>query len=197
MTNPKENIEESPALQPAGEAPGSDLPPEGQGGPHLPDISEPTRKSLAEQFEGGPPMPPMPPMPANPPAEEPHKCFVCNGPDHRACGCEAREKQRQIEQDDESFRNQDIIDEEQAEGRMDQELDRDEVLEKTFKASKSGDIDPTIIIQVAAAAGRKFAEDIQTIHTLLGDINCNLETLVKIQKDRVDLLKDIKNAGGN
>ena len=181
----KPKVESQPVSQPAGEATGSDLPPEGQGGPHLPEISEPTGKSLSEQFESGP-------QTVEQPAEEPHKCFVCNGPDHRACGCEARETQKQIEQDDKTFRSQDIMKEELEEANATKVLG-DEITEAISKASG---LDPQIV-QICAAGGRKFAEDMQNVLDRLSDINSNLEILVKLEKDRADLLRDIKNVGAN
>ena len=225
MTNPKEKPENQPASQPAGEAPGSDLTPEGQGGPHLPDISEPTSKSLAEQFESGPttveqPDPfgggpidrPVEQLPAHHPVvkeavlreqpdpfgggpidrpveqphgtevlttDPPHRCSICNGPNHQACGCEARAR----------------IKGEKPGSRMDRELTRDEVLEKICNAGT--DIDPNIMIQMASAAGSKFAEDMQNVLDQLSDINTNLETLVKLQTDRAALLKVILDGSRN
>ena len=186
MTNPEEKPEnQSAPSPPAGEAPGSDLPPEGQGGPHLPDISEPTSKSLSEQFESGPdPVELAKGSEVEQPhgtevltTDPPHRCSICNGPDHRACGCEARAR----------------IKAGQAGSRMDRELTRDEVLEKICNAGT--DIDPNIMIQMASAAGSKFAEDMQNVLDQLSDINTNLETLVKLQTDRAKVLKDIQNAG--
>ncbi|HUS71931.1 MAG TPA: hypothetical protein VMY06_02610 [Sedimentisphaerales bacterium] len=120
------------------------------------------KRSLSEQFEIGPPI--------GPPAEPAHKCFVCNGLDHRACGCEAKEMQKQIKHDDEAFRSRDILDEEAREkvpGRSAQEWAQ------------------THVDQVAA------------ILDCLIDVNSNLEILVKLQQERSDLLKDIQNASKN
>jgi len=205
--------EAAQSSQPAGAARGSDLPPQGQGGPHPP--AEPTGKSLAEQFESGPVLPDVP-LPADPdtgeplampvdkvverlneqlpkePAEieKPHKCSLCGSPDHRACGCEAKAIKKQ--------NSLDGLD--QAGNRMDQELDHEEVhvnevLEKLFKDTLNP-IASDMAISVVKTV-EEFHAFQQGVLDGLGDINTNLEALVKLQKDRADLLKDIQNAKSN
>jgi hypothetical protein len=198
----KPKDESQQVSQPAGEATGSDLPPEGQGGPHLPTVP------LSEQFERGPdPIELAKGSETEQPVEEPHRCFVCSGPDHRACGCEAKERQRQIEQDDKSFRSQDIVNEE----RMEKELDREEanaeqILSKVFeKETMKQIIQMTGEMSGALMGGAdKFEEfkngvldKLSDIHLVMNVVVSNTGILVKLAQDRADLLKDLKNVGAN
>lgn len=213
-------IEEKPkdesqqVSQPAGEARGSDLPPQGQGGPHLPDVSEPTSRSLSEQFESGPgPVEPAKGSEAEQPAEEPHetevlttdpphRCFVCKGPDHRACGCEAaaqKEADRATAPPD------------QAGSRMNQELVREDAnAEKVLEDVLGKDIEKKLVQMAGEMSGAlmgvvdKFEEFKGGVLDGFGDLGVKLDmvvsqldVMIEAERSRADLLKDIQNVGAN
>lgn len=194
QTNEPEKVESQPAPQPAGEARGSDLTPQEQGGSHLPDISEPTGRSLSEQFESGPgPTELAKDSEVEQPAEEPvepiHKCSICNGPDYQGCGCEAKALQKSQEQEHN-----------QAGSRMDQELDpedahAEQIIQSAMKAASN--FDPSEFLQMCAKAGMQHREDMKAVLDRLSDINSNLEILVSLQQNRVELLKDLQNGKPN
>lgn len=163
MTNPKGNIKGSPRPQPAGEAPGSDLPPGGQGGPHLPTVEKPTSKSLSDLCDEKFP--------------KPHKCSICGSPNHFACGCEARAREKDSAMDPEMVR-EDAVD-----CFMDQKM---VLTESEQKLANSFD-----------EYADRLDERITSILDSISDVNSNLEALVKMEKDRVDLLKDLKNGHRN
>ena len=193
----KPKDESQQVSQPAGEARGSDLPPQGQGGPHLPAIEEPTGKSLSVQFERGPVIV----QPAEQPAEQPHgtyalttnpphRCFVCKGPDHRACGCETKELKRQIEQDDKAFRNRDLLEEELSP----EDANAAEVLTESEKAiAKSFDeyadrLDDRM---------RSVLDGFSDIGVKLDMVVSQLDVIIEHHQTRAKVLEDIQNAGSN
>jgi hypothetical protein len=186
----KPKDESQQVSQPAGEATGSDLPPEGQGGPHLPDISEPTSQSLSEQIESETPTVDLPTE--QPPKELARTCTICNGPDHRGCGCEAKAK-RELEQAGSRL---------ETNARMVQELDREDAKADQVQGNLD-DVEEKLIQMAGEMSGAlmggadKFEEFKSGVLDSLRDINSNLETLVKLEKDRADLLKDIKNVEAN
>lgn len=195
--------------QPAGAARGSDLPPQGQGSPHPP--AEPTGKSLAEQFEGGPVLPDVP-LPDDPdtgePAEEPqlknihhhHMCSICGSPNHQACGCEAKALQKAQEQEYD-----------QAGSGLDQELKSDEVRVEQILENVFGNEPTKMLTQMAGEMSGallggvdKFEEFKSGVLDRLSEIQIGIEyigentkALVKLQKERADLLKDIQDGKPN
>lgn len=195
----KPDVVSQQVSHPAGEATGSDLPPEEQGGSHLPDISEPPGRSLSEQSESGPQTVEQPDPfgggPIDRPVEQSHKCFVCGSPNHHACGCEAKEMQRQIKQDDKSFRSQDIVDEERMEKEMDSE---DAKAADVLKNSNVVNLNiPGEVMKAAMDMLNTIGEYPERIIDQLSDINSNLEILVKLEKERAGIMKDIRNVGAN
>lgn len=173
--------------------------PAGEPLPAQPAVETPTGKSLAELFEGGPS---IAEISKEPPAEEshgtfvlttdpPHRCSICNGPDHRACGCEAKALRKSQEQKPD-----------QAGSRMDQELKSDEVhvddvLEKLFKDTLNP-VASDMAISVVAAV-EKFQDFQQSVLDGLTDIRTVIEELVLLEKSRLErlagrLLKDINDA---
>lgn len=190
---PGKNESQQP-LTPAGEARGEDLPPQRQGGPHLPDISEPA--SLTDQFESESGLVDVPVrVPVKP--EKPHQCSICQGTDHRACGCEAKE-QKAIEQDNNPGLAQ-----------IEKELDREDanaaqVLDKSVEVliGKASELSPVEMMKIFGMAGRKLAEDMKCVLDVLTDqkvaldmIVSQLDVMIEAERNRADLFKDLQNAG--
>lgn len=113
----------------------------------------------------------------------PHKCKVCGSPDHRACGCEAKKKR--IDQDNDPGLVQ-----------LEKELEREEVLEKIFKQAET--YIPSEIYDLFSNIREEQKEDWQAIHDRLSDIITalnmivhQLKVIIEHQKSRAAELRDV------
>ena len=115
-------------------------------------------------------------QPVGPPVEQPvsldHVCSICGSPDYQACGCEARELQKSIEQDDKETHKQ-----------ATQELGHNHRERVPGRAAQEW--------------AQAHVDQVNAILDKLHDIQTFLVRLVELQEERRDLLKDIQNAGRN
>ena len=146
----------------------------------MPAVEQPAAKSLTDQFDTE-----LQDVPVRVPVtlEEPHKCSICSGPDHRACGCEAKAGTN---------------------NNLEKELDREDAntdrvregLEKMVD-ELSKDSPEIFIANICSKAGAQFAEDMQSVKDRLSDINSNLEALVSLGQERSIIMKGILDGTRN
>lgn len=125
----------------------------------------------------GPPVEPPQEQPFEQPAEKPteptdpvHKCSICNGLDHRACGCEAKELAKKEAQGDKDAH---------------------------FRSTTIKHNHREVPSRAAEELAQTHVDQMYAIHDYLSVINSNLEILVKLQQERAKVLEDIQDGRPN